>query len=92
MQAFYKGSIIVAGLAVLAMGQLLFGLAILALGIFVIVAFRPVDKAFDEATENEDPAGQVAAMGWGALISVIALAALAFIINGVMPGGSGVLR
>lgn len=96
MQAIFKVIILLSGLGAFVTGQALLGAALLALGIAVIIAVRPAEKASepatDTATEDTSATTQAVAVGYTALLLVLAAAALAFIINGVMPGGSGLLR
>lgn len=82
-----KPVIIIGGVGALAMGFIPLGLALLGFGAFVIIAIRPAEIASEQATEDTSPVIQGAAVGWGALLLVLSIAALAFIINGAMPGG-----
>ena len=88
----YKIIILLGGLGALATGQVALGFALLLLGVIVIALVRPAEKVSDKPIEQSNPVIEMAAVGWGALLLVASLAALAFIINGVMPGGSGLLR
>lgn len=88
----YKIIILLGGLGALAVGQVALGSALLLLGVIVIALVRPAEKVSDKPIEQSNPVIEMAAVGWGALLLVASLAALAFIINGVMPGGSGLLR
>lgn len=86
MVDFFKWSLPILGVLGIAAGVPALGVPFLVLGLAIILALRPVDAAFDQATEDENPAGQVRAMGCGGLVFLLAIVAFLAIVMTVVGG------
>lgn len=84
MTEFYKWSIVIIGIIATVAGMPQLGIPFALLGLFIIVAIRPVDEAFEQATEDENPAGQLGAMAMGGLVFLVAIAAFFIIVGTVL--------
>lgn len=87
MQTFWKLVILLAGAGAIITGQVHLGIAFFALGVAVVVLIRPAEIVSEQPEESTSDTKQLAAVGYGGLLLVASLAAIAFIVSSIVPKG-----